>query len=593
MVQHIRRSQFVYTYGPGSFIEGTNGPRIILRPDIGLFCHINPEDFEISDQRISQGLLQGGRVFRLPSNAELRKPQGGYIYRTRAFPEWKLCPKPHKNQSGDTFSVLYRGTKCPHCGSDAGHREAIRFVRACPMGHLDDVDWPKVVHAGKEPCSVQHFEWLQTGSSLSQVIIRCPRPQCNAWVNLGQAYKQPWSCSGRFPEAEQLGASPSRPGCNCDAFIIQRQAANLRIPVLQTLFTIPPRASRLHLLLQQRPVSDVIIADGGIGSKQDLMNKLKNLVNNGRLARSVYEEIDSSGSEDIEQAIQDIRKSVSPQYGDLLSEEFDALLEASLKGYPPQRSAAGTVLFEVNPHKVKLVSGPRHRMRFRVVPLDRLRTVTVQVGYRREVGGSGSSAQLVDVSFTDQNGDRWFPGTEFLGEGIFVMLEEGAPDFACGAGAMWKQVWQHLDSDKYSADVFRVAGRHDELHPLFVWWHTLSHFLIRVISTDSGYSSASIRERVYVNADEEKGGLVLYATQPGSEGSLGGLISLVPRFEDILRQAIDAAEICSNDPLCLDNHFKAGHYNGPSCYGCALLSETSCEHRNLWLDREVLLESAP
>ena len=37
-----------------------------------------------------------------------------------------------------------------------------------------------------------------------------------------------------------------------------------------------------------------------------------------------------------------------------------------------------------------------------------------------------------------------------------------------------------------------------ELHPLFVWWHTLSHSLIRAISNEAGYSSASIRERVYI-----------------------------------------------------------------------------------------------
>ena len=34
-------------------------------------------------------------------------------------------------------------------------------------------------------------------------------------------------------------------------------------------------------------------------------------------------------------------------------------------------------------------------------------------------------------------------------------------------------------------------------------------------------------------------------------------------------------------------------YIGASCYGCTMNSETSCEHRNMWLDRNILLENIP
>ena len=110
MTQNIRASQFITTFGPGAILEGPYGPRIIPRPDIGLFLPgvgLSPERFEISDQRMSEGILNGARIFRLPSNAELQKPENYYIYRTKPFPEWKLC----HNFSGHNgrFSILYLG----------------------------------------------------------------------------------------------------------------------------------------------------------------------------------------------------------------------------------------------------------------------------------------------------------------------------------------------------------------------------------------------------------------------------------------------------------------------------------------------------
>jgi hypothetical protein len=86
---------------------------------------------------------------------------------------------------------------------------------------------------------------------------------------------------------------------------------------------------------------------------------------------------------------------------------------------------------------------------------------------------------------------------------------------------------------------------------------------------------------------------LLYATQPGSEGTLGGLVALVPYFNETMRTTFEMLETCSGDPLCVENYFTPGHYNGAACYSCLLISETSCEHRNMWLDRNVLMENQP
>ena len=140
MSQQVRRSQFVITYGPGAILEGHYGPRIIPAADIGLFrqgSSIRPEAYEVSDPRMSKGLLGGSRIFRLPSNAELYQPDNVDIYQTRHFPDWALCTR---------HWILHRSWQCPRCGTAtlSSRPRAVRFIQACPDGHMDDVDWHNI-----------------------------------------------------------------------------------------------------------------------------------------------------------------------------------------------------------------------------------------------------------------------------------------------------------------------------------------------------------------------------------------------------------------------------------------------------------------
>lgn len=597
MTQQIRQSQFVITYGPGAILEGQTGPRIIPNPEVGLF-YLNsgrvPEDFEISDQRMSQGLLQGARIFRLPSNAESGLGNNAPLYRTKPFPNWSLCLG---GGHGGDVGILYQGHQCPVCRTQGRRRqESIRFVRACPAGHLDDVFWPTVVHRNPGCNHSDWFRWHGGGGALAQVSIECP--ECHQRANLGQAYGQTWTCGGRYPEREILGTAPLRPGCTQRAKIIQRQASNLRIPELRTLFTIPPRATRLHNLLQSSPILSVLTGVGptAITGIAVLRPMLERLAAQRLISQAVVNEILQHDWQDIREAINDVLRPVNTSFHELLTEEFHQLLHASRHGYPPVRQGRGPAspaIFEVIPATVRVFPF-EHGGDIRVTPISRLQTVTVQIGYRREILGAGAGAQagLTPVSFQDTQNRTWYPGVRFLGEGLFLSFERDNgwhPPFRSSAAAAWSSAGQQ--ATRYPNQLFR-AGVSDELHPVFVWWHTFAHLLIRSISIDSGYSSAAIRERVYFEAEPRRarGGVILYATQPGNDGSLGGLIALVPHFDRILARALEMLRFCSNDPLCIENHFAGGRYCGPACYSCLLISETSCEHRNLWLDREVLLD---
>ena len=73
-MSQIRRTQFLTTYGPGAILESVNGPRIILSVELSGVFPGTHTDFEITDQRLSRGMLDGAGILRLPSNAELGDP---------------------------------------------------------------------------------------------------------------------------------------------------------------------------------------------------------------------------------------------------------------------------------------------------------------------------------------------------------------------------------------------------------------------------------------------------------------------------------------------------------------------------------------
>ena len=84
-------------------------------------------------------------------------------------------------------------------------------------------------------------------------------------------------------------------------------------------------------------------------------------------------------------------------------------------------------------------------------------------------------------------------------------------------------------------------------------------------------------------------GILIYTATAGNQGTLGGLVATAGNFARILHSALLRLEVCSNDPICADHDDRALH--GGACHGCLLIAETSCEARNLFLDRSSLVET--
>jgi hypothetical protein len=107
------------------------------------------------------------------------------------------------------------------------------------------------------------------------------------------------------------------------------------------------------------------------------------------------------------------------------------------------------------------------------------------------------------------------------------------------------------------------------------------------MSIASGYSAASLRERVYINRDGSRGGLLIYTSSPGQDGSMGGLVETADEMAGIIDEASTSIELCSNDPLCSEVRKTPDRLNGAACHSCLLVSETSCEHMNTSIDRHI------
>jgi hypothetical protein len=247
--------------------------------------------------------------------------------------------------------------------------------------------------------------------------------------------------------------------------------------------------------------------------------------------------------------------------------------------------------------------------------VTKLRVVTALKSFSRPVRDKNNNpAKKVDLSHETEDGSNWFAAVEAKGEGILLTfddLENPGLSTECDRWNMWENRFNDFISNGVEKQHMFRGLRSEELgyfdnldpaakaasivesHPMFVWWHTLSHHLIRTIQHDTGYSSSAINERIYAEKINGKwtGGILLYVIEGGMDGTLGGLTSLARNLQKYFDILSESSEHCSNDPLCSETQSSSLKEN-LGCYSCTYNSETSCEHRNLFVDRLLMRQGA-
>jgi hypothetical protein len=574
----IRRSQAITTWGPGALIDLPRHSGIV--GGLETWPNVDVLD-EIADPRLTRKIslltgIPGSRLYAPPaaSTSPGEPARGIGVWR---FPEWMLVQDDSAGDGNERSRRLVHRKSLDEKGKFDGRQVVpTRFVRACPRGHVSDLNWHWFVHGSEDACKQQL--WLDergTGGDLADLVVRC---QCNKSRRMAEAaeleLKPLGSCWGARP---WLGAG-SQEQCGLPSRLLIRTAANAYFPQVMSALSLPEHGTLL---------------EEAVRSLWDDLQIVENSAELGFIRKKpkVATKLAGHSDEEILDTVARLKRGGSDEQPVKLV-ELDALLAAPA-GY------GDDVPIDPDFHARRLPesawrSGSLTDPVAAVVQLHRLREVLALLGFTRfdaitpDIHGEyDSDVQRAELALDPQ----WFPAIENRGEGIFIQLDSEAV-------AAW--LARRTVADRLG----ELAGGHAEFtrrrnlqRPFpggpYVLLHTLSHLLVQSIAMRCGYPASSIRERIYVDYENGRFGLLLYTASSDAEGTLGGLVTQARHIGFHVAVALRAGGLCSNDPVCAEHSPGEGMGGrwllGAACHGCALIAETSCEMRNDYLDRALVV----
>lgn len=586
----VRRSQVIVTHGPGSIVDfragGFGGAGVsVVAAGLEEWDRSAPPPGLGHPQTVYEPRLQkqlGVDGFRLAPVAPQVSP-GSYSQRAGKligvrFPRWLQCPGCHLIRQARYWAedpgdpALY----CAECSQKAGGRNRVhvvpvRFIVVCEKGHLDEFPWDWWVKHDQrcpQPPDRPRRELKLEGSAtagLAGLVLTCLG--CGARRSMEGCFSPeaiPGQCQGRRPwlgaDADEVCAEKPR--------VVQRGASNIYFSVVESALDIPPWSDELQkkigmrwAMLEQAPDQE---------ARRVLIRALR------------LSEVTGKSEETLIQLIEDRIARLSAPDRNIRWEEYQQFVQHT-------EPFGENTEFEIRP----AVAPPELAGWLqRVTRATRIREVRALRGFTRLFPPTaGNDDRIAAIS---ANRMAWLPAVENRGEGIFIQLrldqlhewESRAPvvDRIGRLREAYAQAWRNRGRPGDPAKV---------VTPRFILIHSLAHVLIRQLSLSCGYSSASLRERLYVDEKEwEMAGLLIFTSSPDADGTLGGLArqgesrNIVNTFED----GLASMTWCSSDPLCIQGiHSKSEPANGAACHACLLAAETSCEEFNAFLDRALLV----
>jgi len=462
----------------------------------------------------------------------------------------------------------------------------MRFVLVCDDGHLDDVPWHLWAHSGarhrdQSQCGHAHLRFesrSDLGSGLDSLSVRCSACQASRSLrdltNKETPRRLGWTCWGRQPWQSREDAR----ACNETPVVVQRGASNVYFPVVVSALHIPPNSDWRTM---NDPATRMATNKFFQGLVEDPEHPLRDALIDD-LARRY-----SLGRDQVEAAVADARNQRTADRGidDIRPDEWSAICQPRTEFDPRDGFIARLTPFPSDGSDPDPVSRGLAGRIAAVTLVDRLREVRVLDGFQRHNATSTVRSNL-------GHPPAFLPAVEVYGEGVFLRFDENTV-------ADWERQPEAQERARRLAARRRSAtglGWLPDPTPRRLMLHTLAHLLLRQTAFDAGYSTSSLRERLYVGrADTPRpmAGVLLYTAAGDAEGTLGGLVRLgrAERLVPLLRAAVAAAAWCSFDPVCGE-----ASGQGPrgmslaACHACVLVPETSCEHGNRLLDRRMLVD---
>ncbi|MEP7013295.1 MAG: DUF1998 domain-containing protein [Acidobacteriota bacterium] len=616
----IRRGQLIAPFGPGAMTVMRDGTSLIAagldhwyEPEVAGNGEYDPTEFWFGEWRLEREL--GVKYFGLPPDYRKRRldmpssaPNSELTIPFLRFPQWHVCPRCQRLERSPL--VLRDFPRCPACSDrvDRGGRAPamvqVRFIALCDQGHLQDFPWREWVHASIHPgCDRPMRLVAMGGASLAATRVECEcglkrnlehitdadspggdkAPSSFLTRNLAQGTEYP--CEGRFP---WLGDEKGR-GCVRPLRGALRGATNVYFSVVRSAVYLPRGGSdvpsELVELLENPPLSTLI----GLLRTRDY--PLEPAVLRGQQGQLLREFSDKEIRLALERVttdspVEDVERGNTDDAETAFRREEHAVL----------RTARSDEQLFTCPQDLSDYGGAITMSFARVTLIPKLRETRAFAGFSRVFAEN-------DQSLDDRKAMLWrtIPATQWLpaylvfGEGIYLELNEVILQ-------RWEGRPEILERTDRLGDRFQLVLQRRRLGPRYlsprlVLLHTLAHLLMNQLTFDCGYSTASLRERLYVSADRTApmAGLLIYTAAGDAEGTMGGLVRMGKpgNLEPVIERALLNARWCSADPVCMELGELGGQgpdsCNLAACHNCALAPETSCEEFNRFLDRGLVV----
>lgn len=580
----IRPSQLVTTFGPGALYDNLDDSLIIMGIDKWERRHFLPLRHETLLHHLQNTGYRSLRELRVP----IQNEEGDARHvRVATFPTWGMCKLCKMLQKRNLAAG--EGVSCSNkdCGGLPGGRTRktvpVRFVVACRNGHLDDFPWYKWAHRNRaaecDPSRAKLFlEDTPAKASLEYKYVACRT--CGSRYPLGSALSAdgmrgiyPTGCTGYMPwlDATEKCKNHENPDQPETMRGMYKGASNMYFSHTVRALTIPPFDNPIA-----EKVAEAVVTMRSQNKSPSTIEELVPHMFDDSLKMDVIEIIRAherrAGDGDSGGGVGGVK---AEEYRQLNSQRH------------PERGI-NTPDFATEPIEV-----PEHFANTieNVVLVKNLREIVALTGFYRidpPVTRDDHMRRRAPLGVYRSGSPTWLPATENRGEGIFIALDG-------------QQVSQWIKATPEAKSRYRgmlegkehVASAIDTIPDArYVLLHTVSHMLIREVSAQAGYSTASIRERVY--SGDDMAGILIYTSSPSSDGSLGGLVEqgVKPRLDIMMRRMLKKSTACSTDPFCSSSFPRTGADHGAACHACLFLPETSCECMNMFLDRTAAVKVA-
>ena len=582
----LRRGQVITTWGPGALIDLPRYSAIVAGlqtwPPIAKLEEIHDPRL-VRKVRDVTGIASPGLY--APPSAETGPGATPLGIGSIRFPQWFLV------QDEDAAGEWERSRRLVHESSlstpltyDRDPIVPVRFVRACPRGHIADIDWVRYAHPQTGECQKGAARLVLdergTGGDLSDLTVRCLA--CGESRRMIDANERAidvlGTCDGKRP---WLGPNTAE-HCVQPSRLLIRTATNAYFAQVLSVLSLPDPGSALATVVKEA-WSDLGIVDDSAS------------LGFVRRKAQIAEVLAPYGEEEILAEIARQKNGGSSGDRPVKQVELDALLAAP-EGYGEE------VPIDPDFHARRLPDEAWRHGPWRadglesVTALHRLREVRALLGFTRfepevpDVDGEYQSDVEVAALAVEPS---WFPAAEVRGEGILLRLDAAAVRAWEARPAVQARIdLLRAGHERWNGDRSRRKPRPFVGGP-FILLHTLGHLLLGSLAMRCGYPASSIRERVYVDPAGGRYALLLYTGSSDAEGTLGGLVQQATDVLGHLRTSLEAARLCSNDPICAAHvpgeSLERRWLHGAACHGCTLVAETSCEVRNDHLDRALVV----